>query len=571
MRFRITPVFLILFLFDNSPLFSQERSQQGIIDSLKKLNYTEIYAAYLKFESDSSKAVVFAQAYLEKGKENNDTIRIANAYTQLGAISNPKIGIQYADSIISLTREIKHNSYPGDAFYIKGVRQYQLGYYRESLKNLLIAIDYAVENDDSARLLLIENSIAALKSFLGDHKDTILRYKKLLKSLEDPKNIPYDNKDHTYYLITLGNISSNYINLRNIDSATAYIVKGISESLKLKDTFEYYKFVSLSGYNEYYKGNHKAAVDSLDKAFFNDDGQNSRINYYLYKGRIARDLNNKEEAISHFKKLDSIYEIHKDPVRELPEVYQAFIDYYKEKGDTENQLKYIDKLLAADSILDANFIYLSSNITKEYDIPQLTAEKDKLIRSLQTKKTQSNNGIVILSLLFLLSGSLFLYYYRKQHIYKKKFGYLMQGTEQGDKIIDVKTKTEEQGIKDISEELIKKIIGGLNAFEQQNEFLDPSISLNSLSKKLHTNSNYLSKVINHYEQKNFSNYINDLRIDYTVEQLKTNKQFRLYSVKGIAEEVGFNSTESFSKAFFKRTGIYPSYFIKQLEKGLSIK
>ena len=34
----------------------------------------------------------------------------------------------------------------------------------------------------------------------------------------------------------------------------------------------------------------------------------------------------------------------------------------------------------------------------------------------------------------------------------------------------------------------------------------------------------------------------------------------------IAQEVGFNNSESFSKAFYKKTGIYPSYFIKQLEK-----
>ncbi len=32
----------------------------------------------------------------------------------------------------------------------------------------------------------------------------------------------------------------------------------------------------------------------------------------------------------------------------------------------------------------------------------------------------------------------------------------------------------------------------------------------------------------------------------------------------IAEEAGFNTAESFSKAFFKKTGIKPSYFIKEL-------
>ncbi|NAS32159.1 helix-turn-helix domain-containing protein [Flavobacteriaceae bacterium R38] len=49
-----------------------------------------------------------------------------------------------------------------------------------------------------------------------------------------------------------------------------------------------------------------------------------------------------------------------------------------------------------------------------------------------------------------------------------------------------------------------------------------------------------------------------IRVEYAINQLKTNPKFCLYSVKGIAKEAGFNSQESFSKAFYKNTGIYPS-------------
>ena len=40
----------------------------------------------------------------------------------------------------------------------------------------------------------------------------------------------------------------------------------------------------------------------------------------------------------------------------------------------------------------------------------------------------------------------------------------------------------------------------------------------------------------------------------------------LETIKAIANEMGFNTTEAFSKSFYKSTGIYPSFFIKQLEK-----
>ena len=64
----------------------------------------------------------------------------------------------------------------------------------------------------------------------------------------------------------------------------------------------------------------------------------------------------------------------------------------------------------------------------------------------------------------------------------------------------------------------------------------------------------------------FSAYISELRIDLCVDKLKNDQTFRKYTMNAIAHEIGFNNAESFSKAFHRRTGIYPSYFIRELEK-----
>lgn len=84
---------------------------------------------------------------------------------------------------------------------------------------------------------------------------------------------------------------------------------------------------------------------------------------------------------------------------------------------------------------------------------------------------------------------------------------------------------------------------------------------------MNTNSSYLSKVVNFYKHKNFASYINDLRIEYVVEQLKEDKKLRSYTIKSIADEVGFNNVESFTKAFYKKTGIRPSYYINNLNNN----
>ena len=55
-----------------------------------------------------------------------------------------------------------------------------------------------------------------------------------------------------------------------------------------------------------------------------------------------------------------------------------------------------------------------------------------------------------------------------------------------------------------------------------------------------------------------------MRIDNIVEELKQNKNIRKYTIAALAEEAGFNTAESFSNAFYKRTGIKPSFFVKEL-------
>ena len=113
---------------------------------------------------------------------------------------------------------------------------------------------------------------------------------------------------------------------------------------------------------------------------------------------------------------------------------------------------------------------------------------------------------------------------------------------------------------------MNKIINSLKEFVNTKQFLRNDVSLNNLASMMNTNPKYLSGVIKQYQQKNFIDYVTDLRINYIIEELKTNTTFRKYSIRAIAEEAGFNTSKSFSRAFYKRTGIYPSYYVKKLEE-----
>jgi len=123
---------------------------------------------------------------------------------------------------------------------------------------------------------------------------------------------------------------------------------------------------------------------------------------------------------------------------------------------------------------------------------------------------------------------------------------------------------------DLSKDKIQSILNKLSEFERKKEFLSPNIKQIDFAKRLDTNTTYLSKVINQYKGKNFSQYLNDLRIDYTLDKLRDDKKFRKYTIKAISEEVGFSNTESFAKAFYNKTGLQPSYYIKKMTDNENI-
>ncbi len=57
-----------------------------------------------------------------------------------------------------------------------------------------------------------------------------------------------------------------------------------------------------------------------------------------------------------------------------------------------------------------------------------------------------------------------------------------------------------------------------------------------------------------------------MRIDYIIQQLQVETKLQNYTIEGIAQACGFNTAQSFSVAFYKKTGIYPSYFIKKIKR-----
>ncbi len=98
---------------------------------------------------------------------------------------------------------------------------------------------------------------------------------------------------------------------------------------------------------------------------------------------------------------------------------------------------------------------------------------------------------------------------------------------------------------------------------KQKLYLDPYLSLDSLARDSQLSSGYLSSLINTYSSNNFSDYINEFRVEQAKKLIK-DKDFEAYTIVSIGLESGFNSKSTFYKAFKKFANMTPVEFRKDL-------
>lgn len=167
-------------------------------------------------------------------------------------------------------------------------------------------------------------------------------------------------------------------------------------------------------------------------------------------------------------------------------------------------------------------------------------------------------GIVLF--LILLFGML-CFWNKNGHKRLEKIVSLLEQNQKPDEHPNEMTKDKDLNIDPM---IVATILENLKDFENEKGFLNTKITLHSFAKKLRTNTKYLSKIINTYKVKSFRNYINDLRVQYSIEELENNTNYKNYTIHAMAKEAGFSNRESFSKAFQKKTGKTVSNFLKHI-------
>ena len=93
-------------------------------------------------------------------------------------------------------------------------------------------------------------------------------------------------------------------------------------------------------------------------------------------------------------------------------------------------------------------------------------------------------------------------------------------------------------------------------------YLQSGVSLKAVADSLSVTPREVSQVINEYEQKNFSEFVNQYRIA-KAKVLLTDDTYSREKIESIAFDCGFGNVTSFNTAFKTETQLTPSQYRTQ--------
>jgi len=325
----------------------------------------------------------------------------------------------------------------------------------------------------------------------------------------------------------------------------------------LRGTSHIYQTLGLAYYN---KKDYSRSISNLEEATaiikpFKNEQLLSEL--FFYKGRSFYKLNKTDQAIVSLKVSEEIL-IKKDTINEfsilLADTYKLIAEIYKKNNNHKESGIYFEKHIALNQQKNKSKLNTIQNLYTNN-----LQSKNKIIADLSSKQRILQNkkiiSLLIYFFIFFIAISIVFYFLQKT----KKNREQMKSDLVINKHINTKV------IKRIDSEKAKNILISLENLENTEFFLNENFSLATVAKKLKTNSSYISRTVNIYKNQTFQEYASELRINYVINRLKKDRKFRLYSVQHIAKEIGYKSPNSFTKHFKKKTGIYPSSFIANID------
>jgi AraC-like DNA-binding protein len=522
--------------------------------------YSDYRVRYDNFEENDERALEFVNIYIKEAKAFKNYKELTQAYRDAVSFSRNK-KIEYADSAVWAASQTNDPDLIGNSYLTKGsVYYFTYRKYQKALDQYLQAWQYLDKSKDPYLYHKNMYHIGVVKSYLGYYEEAFTLFSKCRSYYRDT-SVPTDFPNLRYnmkkgYLNSLHQMGICLFYQSKINEVSDLINEGLEASAEDKNFYiERSYFYKLSGILDYLRENDREALSNFNIALAGiekkSDFTNASLIYFL-KGKILLRNHNENEGINYLEKVDSIFLGRNFAHPSVREAFELLITHYKDKNDNKKELYYTKQLLRFDRMMHNDFKYLSGKIIKEYDTNDLLTSKKRL-------ESSAFYGYVIAGISF---GALLVISARYYKVRKGAKKYQIVN----DPILEKEVHEDTVSIKHskLPENLTNEILEKLEIMERNKFYLEKRLTQNQLAKRLKTNTAYLSAVINEYKGANFNTYINRLRIDYAKEMLRTNVQWRKYSIDTIADECGFSTRPKFSTFFIELTALTPSEYIQKI-------
>lgn len=572
-------IFLFLFVGMQVRAFAQEtllpaiQQQEQILKhhpedtkALKELCFLYLYKA------DYRKAIEYGERLFQLGYKKQDyKFSILYAYIGLGqayVMQGDTSAINHLGQAMLLAKSEKNDSalcsvYNGMGLYTSNIH-----------KDYYSALHYFFEGIEAAHRCHYKE----LEVILLGNISSIYFLK------EDPAGLTYSlqtyemgHEQNSAYLIFIGALNASYMYylLHDYDKALPYI-KEAEFIMKQNEYYNQGNVYAIYGMIEFAKGNRQQAIEYYKKGLaLNDMNQTSYKVLLLNEYAIALAGEGKNQQA-----IDLLFQALAFTKEENCEIYRNKVINtlsvcYENMGQYVEALAWQRKLQQeTDSIFNTDKEKVLSELRIKYDTEHQANEirKNKLILLQKEKKEQTLIGILVIVLLVVFA--LWYRYRRQNQLYTSIVRQHQESIRKEQQLKEVIASLREQpqeapapvssvgekyAASSLTNEKKNSLFQRLEKLMQEEEvYKENLLTKERVADLLGTNRTYLSQVINEQTQQNFTQYVNNYRINEAIRLLSDPETD--IPLKAVASEVGFNSMSTFYKIFQNTVGIPPKQY-----------
>lgn len=410
-----------------------------------------------------------------------------------------------------------------------------------------------------------------------------------------------EQKDYSFEARIYGFLATQNRNIGFYDEGEHYLNRGIAAISKIDDKSQIERYTAMANHElaeiAYEKEDLSKALNHIDLSILSykkESSQQERFfilaTAYQLKGRILHSQNKTDESVTYLQKAVHLIDkagaeksIHagliyqsigdhylKEKIMDSAGIYLlramesskssdnelvkeltmgSLTEYYREIGDTEK----LDSLQSKyHTILKANKQNKKQKVNNLHVLLKNNREKEENSKTKRSWSFYTGSTIAILT----ISGVGFFIFRRNKQVRNNRKTKTPEATQKPKKtVVELK----------ISKETEQQIAKNIEIFEHSKQFLRPDISFPKLATSLKTNTKYLNYYLKKHFNKDYTTYINDLRINYIIARVENNKAYRKYKISYLAKESGFSSHSTFSANFKRVTGFSPSEYVEGLK------